>query len=606
MLHLLDQYARVHNLVVEPGFAPKDVKWAVALDETGHFLEVEELGDTDSRKNTGRTFPTCPELSQPEMIGAGKGCRHFLIDSADVVALHWRARSTGPWLVDTEEFESLARRELPAGRSDDDPLLALARKHAFFADLILKATGEVPQLRAVAAVLCDVVSMRAVARRLAQLKTKPTDKVTFSVNGAFPVESTDWHHWWRSFRSNLGRQNQDPPDRTRPLRVCMVTGELVEPTPTHPKIVGLAGVGGMPMGDVLVSFDKEAFLSYGLEQGANGAVSAGTAASYRAALNHLLKYHSKRLANTVTTHWFAKSVPDDEDPLAWLEAGSDETELAAQRRASALLAAIRHGERPDLADNSYYGLTLSGAAGRAMVRDWMEGRFDSLVANVNAWFDDLAIVGREGAGLAKNPKFLAVVGSLARELGEVPPPLIARLWGVAVNREPIPESALAQALHRCRTAVIAGDPPNHARMGLLKAFNVRRGDHEMKPTLNETHPSPAYHCGRLMAVMAAIQYRALGDVGAGLVQRYYAAASATPALVLGRLARTSQFHLNKLDPGLSRWFDSKVAGVWAAIGDQIPTTLTLEEQSLFALGYYQQIAADRARPTATTMEETND
>lgn len=117
------------------------------------------------------------------------------------------------------------------------------------------------------------------------------------------------------------------------------------------------------------------------------------------------------------------------------------------------------------------------------------------------------------------------------------------------------------------------------------------------PYLNEEHPNSAYHCGRLMAVLAAIQYAALGDVGAGVVQRYYASAGTTPALVLGRLTRTSQFHLNKLDPGLAQWYECKIARIWAAIKDHLPATLTLEEQSLFALGYYHQMAADRARRT---------
>lgn len=124
----------------------------------------------------------------------------------------------------------------------------------------------------------------------------------------------------------------------------------------------------------------------------------------------------------------------------------------------------------------------------------------------------------------------------------------------------------------------------------------------MTPYLNEEHPAAAYHCGRLMAVLAAIQNRALGDVGAGLVQRYYAAASTTPALVLGRLTRASQFHLDKIQgqsPRLRNWFQGKIANIWARIKDELPRTLTLEEQSLFALGYYHQIAADRARATDT-------
>jgi CRISPR-associated protein Csd1 len=123
----------------------------------------------------------------------------------------------------------------------------------------------------------------------------------------------------------------------------------------------------------------------------------------------------------------------------------------------------------------------------------------------------------------------------------------------------------------------------------------------MGPYLNENHPSPAYHCGRLMAVLAALQRSALGDVGAGVVQRYYAAASATPSLVLGRLVRTSQFHLNSLgNPRLAWWYENQLAGIWGRIHDAVPATLTLDEQSLFALGYYQQIADLRTRKTDDT------
>ena len=113
----------------------------------------------------------------------------------------------------------------------------------------------------------------------------------------------------------------------------------------------------------------------------------------------------------------------------------------------------------------------------------------------------------------------------------------------------------------------------------------------MKPDLNPEHPSPAYHAGRLMAVLAALQNDALGDVGAGVVQRYYAAASTTPALVLGRLVRGAQYHLNKLEKGLAIWYERLIGEIMAKSGNSFPATLTLEEQSLFALGYYQQRAA---------------
>lgn len=129
---------------------------------------------------------------------------------------------------------------------------------------------------------------------------------------------------------------------------------------------------------------------------------------------------------------------------------------------------------------------------------------------------------------------------------------------------------------------------------------------DLKSYLNEEHPHAAYHCGRLMAVLAALQRAALGDVGAGVVQRYFSAASSTPALVLGRLTRNSQAHLNKLTGGLSYWYEEKIAAIWGRIKDTIPKTLTLEEQSLFALGYYQQMADMRKKTSGTATKQNKE
>ena len=117
----------------------------------------------------------------------------------------------------------------------------------------------------------------------------------------------------------------------------------------------------------------------------------------------------------------------------------------------------------------------------------------------------------------------------------------------------------------------------------------------MKPHMNPEHPHPAYHCGRALALFARLQQAALGDVGAGVVQRYYTATSQTPGLVFGRLAANAKNHLGKLDSNEAEEYEDELAGIMTCIGDFVPRTLTLEEQSLFALGYYQQLAALNAR-----------
>ncbi len=107
-------------------------------------------------------------------------------------------------------------------------------------------------------------------------------------------------------------------------------------------------------------------------------------------------------------------------------------------------------------------------------------------------------------------------------------------------------------------------------------------------TYNKEHPNTAYHCGAIMAVYARIQEKALKNVNAGIVQRYYASASRTPALVLGQLSRLSVYHLDKLEH--SGYLRDYLEELYTAVGDSIPATLTLEQQSYFALGFYQMTA----------------
>ena len=112
------------------------------------------------------------------------------------------------------------------------------------------------------------------------------------------------------------------------------------------------------------------------------------------------------------------------------------------------------------------------------------------------------------------------------------------------------------------------------------------------PEYNPEHPSPAYHIGALVAVYAALQKKAYPNVNATVIQRFFASAMQTPALVLGRLAMMSTHHLAKLEnPAVSTAYERWLADVGARIGGSVPSVLALPEQSLFTLGYYQMSAA---------------
>jgi len=607
MLELLLAYADKRKLPYQPGFKRTAVRWGLEFDAEGRFLGVLPLGDPAlGRKNPGQSFETSPYM---QFTSSGKDKSQFLVDQARVVAL----------LTDEP------------GEPNVDA------KHRHFVGLLKKAVAEVPALATVAQALTDQTVVEAVRAALRENGAEPSDNVTFKLPGGFPVEWEDclnwWGRFWREARTLRSLKKSNKKERRLGQMRCLATGVLAEPSLTHDIKV---------MGGALVSFNERSFCSYGLQQSENAAVSERAAAGYCTALNHILREARVRLGGASVAYWFKGEVALQHDLLAFLtEAETDEMrELSALERARELLEAVETGKTPpDLYGNRFYALTLSAAEGRVMVRDWMEGQFEELARNVYRWFQDLALTTYRGPQTARYPGIERLITSLLdsrrprqryedwiRPIG----PERVSLWRAGVRGEAIPYGVLGRLVVVHRPFILRAELEDaersrdarrlaaaasllHARMMLMKAYHIRKepkkGDEPMSAYLNEEHPHPAYQCGRLMAVLAGLQHSALGDVGAGVVQRYYAAASSTPALVLGRLIRNAQFHLGKLEherPGLAVWHVRKIAEITQRLKDSIPRTLDLEEQSLFALGYYQQMAQKKSDTSVEGKEESHE
>lgn len=574
----------------EPGFARKTVKWAITATAGGRYTGVVTLGD-----GKGRAFDSCPNLSQPELVGGPEPRTQFLTASLSTVVLFLKDK---------------------AGTKDQEQSAA---KHNWFVNLLRQGTGAAPYLDAAANLLADANVLTLIQADLKQAKAKPTENAVVVVDGINPLERNDWSDWWRMFRTTLRKQ---PKKKKTGLMRCLITGECISPALTHPiKIAGLPGDGKFTLGDAIVSFDKESSQSYGLQQSANAAMSVETATAYAATLNLMIEQKSVKLGNMQSVYWFSNQdeISDEDNVMSFFSEPPAQTAGSAELRAHELLTAIRNGERPDLAGSRFVALMLSGRTSRVMVREVMQGSFEELATHTETWFHDLAIVARDGKGLAHDPKFLTVAGSLVRDLKDIPSPWLQQLWRAAVTGGRIPAATLAQALARARLDFVQKDDEGEARdrslrfsqrqtrMALIKAYFIRnRGDKDMQPHSNPDHPHPAYHCGRALAVFARLQRAALGDVGAGVVQRFYTAASQTPGLIFGRLASNAKNHLSKLDGGLAWWYEGQLADVMIRIKDVIPRTLTLEEQSLFALGYYQQLAEFRAGKKGLPEGETDE
>jgi CRISPR-associated protein Csd1 len=172
------------------------------------------------------------------------------------------------------------------------------------------------------------------------------------------------------------------------------------------------------------------------------------------------------------------------------------------------------------------------------------------------------------------------------------PDLGTRFVGAALRGRAFPRELIGASLRRIRLPAEKNDRNLlHDRIALIKAtwlrlYRPRRNKEELV-SLDESTTTPAYLLGRLFAVLERLQAAALGDVNASIRDRYFGAASSTPALVFPRLIRLGMHHAAKAEH--SGWLE-KITGqiVGALPAQRFPAVLSLEDQGLFAVGYYHQ------------------
>lgn len=105
-------------------------------------------------------------------------------------------------------------------------------------------------------------------------------------------------------------------------------------------------------------------------------------------------------------------------------------------------------------------------------------------------------------------------------------------------------------------------------------------------SLDENATQVPYLLGRLFAVLEALQGAALGDINATIRDRFFGAASTTPATVFPRLLSLSNHHARKSERKDLEKLKGQIFHGLPAMS--LPKFLRLEEQGLFAIGYYHQ------------------
>lgn len=599
MLEELYQYAVNHELAMRPGFKPKRPKGYFHLSSSGQFLDLEIR-----EKNA-------PEVSAPDVGAAAQGPQYCnpLIEKAGIVLC----------IVNDEKKD----KNIPV-------------KHDFFLSFFEEGRNVEPLFGVAADALRNPETLEKLKDVLAEKKLKPADPVGFAVDGKYLERSEHYYEYWNEFRKRTQPVSNEKAER------CLITGELTQPMSTVPKVSGLMSVGGHTSGDAFLCFDKDAFQSYGLKQSANAVVSETAMTAVNVALNKLIR-EADILAGAKMVHWYSRKISKEEDVISALfgdnmvegeeeETPEKEEEQEALKAAQALVKSIREGKIAGKPDVMYYMMPLSGAGGRMMVRGWYEGSYEELYQNISLWFEDLRLILPGGQGMTHPPKLKVLCLRMLKPGGSTKvwermdhelSNLSQRVAYAAIQGSPLPDEAAYRALQWLRADLLTdkGRKSGSAAEGhvektnaaqekfafkragqetvvyqLLKVWLRRKQRKEgekkiMKEELDRQNSSVAYLCGRLMAVYSVIQEKAMPEVNVGIAERYYAAAMSGPGLVIGKLSQLSQYHLAKLDRGLAVYYERILTEIYQSFGEQnIPTGLTMMQQTEFALGYYQQKA----------------
>lgn len=391
-------------------------------------------------------------------------------------------------------------------------------------------------------------------------------------------------NWWRDQPANQSESQ---------IGRCLVTNETLPLARLHePKIKGVRDA--QTSGALLISFNLDAFNSYGKTQSYNSPVSEKAAFQYATALNRLLDDMDRRVQIGDATTVFWTETPTRAEKIVSPFIGGyippaqegENNELLADLKA--FLDCLRKGKRDELAeqlgqpDTKYYILGLSPNASRISVRFWLTGTLGDFGERLARHVNELDIVGLPDD---RPPTIRDLLRETARDAKDIPPLLEGGLMRAILTETVYPHAFYQAVLRR----IGADRRVSPVRISAIKAILIRNYGKEIPMSLDVNRTEAAYHLGRWFALLEKIQRDALGEnLNATIKDRFYTSASATPAAMFPRLIQLSQHHLRKMENPGQRITREKQTQEIADKLDAFPRQLGLEDQGLFHLGYYHQ------------------
>ncbi len=561
-------------------YMPKRVKWIVELSHDPRLPAQFTLTVGDDKKGIERVTPFIKRtVAVTPILLADKPSYTFGVRFAD------------------------PKRD--AGRDLEKDAARTAQEHQVYKDMVqqcAEATGDPGAVR-VAAFLAAWDP--ADPDHLLPPELGREDLITFRVDDVLPIETAKVQEFWAKAAAGEGAEEAEEelelglPEKS--AMQCLVSGangpvEEMMPVP----VKGLYG-GKSEM--AIVSANANAFESYGLTRAQTSPISKPAGERFGQALNALLASgsHHQSAGRITYVFWargaivklFAFQPPDD------------------TRDVQKLLTSLYSGDRswanglPSGEKFHLFGLTANAA--RVVVRSALDTTIGEIGTRQAAWFRRLALIGPDGQPGRPLPlKTLAVAGY--REFKDIAPGLEdALVQAVFGEDHRLPESLLSTLVTRCR--LDTEGRVTYPRAALLKYILTQHLPLEeadlMSNEVTEVLPAGfsdreanAYHLGRLFCELESIQSTAQNNPNTTIADKFYGSASTAPAGTFGILLAGVKNHLSKMrrageKTARDAHFAQKRLDLIISWISDYPKTLTLREQSLFGLGYYQYRASRR-------------
>lgn len=557
ILHALNDYYQRRQRSSNPqdrlpafGLEEKEIPFVIEIDAEGRMVNLADTRTLDGKKKIGQRFLVPQGIKKTSGVAA-----NLLWDTAEyVLGVDTKGK---PERVAEQHAAFHARLEaLPQNARDDAGIQAIL---AFLNTIDLKQLESLPAWP-------DI------------LATNPV--MTFRLHGDVELVCQR-----PAVVVATAQTSVDPPDG-----ICLVSGNPMAIERLHPAIKGVWGA--QTSGANIVSFNLDAFNSYGKSRGANAPLGKPATFAYTTALNHLLARDSHQriqVGDTSTVFW-AEQANDLETALPDL---FDEPRKDNPNRGTdalkVLYQAVQAGKfTKGSANDRFHVLGLAPNAARIAIRFWETASALELAKRIARHFDDIKI-----ARAPHDPEHLSLFRLLASlavqgKADNIPPNVGGEVMRAILEGLPYPAPLLNLAVQRCR----AEQKPTYARAAVIKASlnRVIRRTHNEKEfmvMLDPTNTHPAYLLGRLFATLEKIQEEASPGLNATIRDRYYGAASSTPVAVFTTLLRLHNHHLGKLSKGRAVQMERLVGEIMGGL-DDFPRILALPDQGRFALGYYHQ------------------